>query len=402
MLSLSLSLPSLSVLGGGGDFVAGRDIILMGDGQSNGTGRDPTFDAADVPLVGLRQYVGDLGPELLTEAMANCTTTTGWSTAGCSLSVATGKLVATVTSGSNPRFYVALSGLTAGAAYLVRARAFKPSGTTINLRVDGPQTQRGVNVEPTDYAFKFVPSGTTTTLYMISQTTSPPAGAEFGVEYISVRRLLEPGAGSYLDLPATRPLAFPEALAGFGSPTPIAGHPSIGSASPAYVVARDLLARGAKKVIVLPGAVGSTRLVSGAADWGVSGALYQQSLARLGAAMAATPGAVPILLINQGESDATDSVAQADYKAALAAWIAGMRAVGGPTMRVVLGSMVPEWVAASGSKAAAIQAAQQEVSAETAFTYFVFGPAGKNRDTYIHYTRAGTLDLGAAMAAALR
>ena len=393
---------SFSVLSGAADFVTGRDVILVADGQSNGTGRDPTFDAADVPLVGLRQYVGDLGPELLTEAMANCTTTTGWSTAGCSLSVATGKLVATVTSGSNPRFYVALSGLTAGAAYLVRARAFKPSGTTINLRVDGPQTQRGVNVEPTDYAFKFVPSGTTTTLYMISQTTSPPAGAEFGVEYISVRRLLEPGVGSYLDLPATTPLAFPEALAGFGNPTPIAGHPSIGSTSPAYVVARDLLARGAKKVLVLPGAVGSTRLVSGAADWGLSGALYQQSIARLTEAMAQTPNAVPILLISQGESDATDLVSTADYKAALSAWIAGVREVGGPAMRVVIASMVPDWVTASGAKAVAIQTAQQEVAAETPHVHFVFGPEGQSRDGALHYNRAGLLTLGASMAAALR
>lgn len=402
MLSLSLSIPSLSVLGGGRDFVAGRDIILMGDGQSNGTGRDPTFDPADVPLAGIRQYIGDLGPELLPEAMANCETTTGWSTAGCSLSVATGRLVATVTSGSYPRFYVALSGLEAGADYIVRARTFKPSGPTINLRVDGPQTQRSVATDPTDYAFKFVPSGTTTTLYLISQTSSVTAGSEFGVEYISVRRLLDPGDGTYIEIPATTPLAYPEALAGFGSPTPIVYHPSIGSASPAYVVARELLARGAKKVLVLPGAVGSTRLVSGGADWGLSGALYLQSIARLTAALAQTPNAVPILLISQGESDATDLVSTADYKAALSAWIAGVREVGGPTMRVVIASMVPDWVTASGAKAVAIQTAQQEVAAETPHVHFVFGPEGQNLDGALHYNRAGLLTLGASMAAAVR
>lgn len=385
------------------DPVAGRLIALISDGQSNGVGSGAAQDLSlDLATPGVRQYIGDLGAELLPSDVAWARSTSGWTASGCTVSVATGRLVATVTSGSNPYLSRSATGLTAGHRYLVRARCWKASaGASMTLRCDSPQTQRYMpSADPTEVAFAFTPSGTSTTFYLLSATATLPAGATFGAEYLSVREILDPGDGDLVDIPDTIPVAHPEMLAGYGNPTPINAYSAIGSASCSHEVSAALMARGARGVIILPGAVGGSSLVSASAEWGTSGTYYLASVARVTRLRALFPDILPIALFSIGESDTVSNTPKADFKTALISWVAGMRAAAGAEMPVILGSMTPEFTAYGTTVAAGIEAAKREVAQEMRRVAYVLGPSGMSIDTNgLHYSNAGQRVLGQSMAA---
>jgi len=158
----------------------------------------------------------------------------------------------------------------------------------------------------------------------------------------------------------------------------------------AVTFARDYYVPNVGRPVLLVGAAAGG---TGFADhrWRVGDDLYLNAVARTNAAMASRVGNVfKGVLWHQGEEEALAGWTKAQHIAALDAMIAGFRAAitGASNARVVVGGMVPEWVAASATRQP-VQDALSETPGRVANTGYadptgLAGIAGNE----IHYSAA--------------
>lgn len=185
-------------------------------------------------------------------------------------------------------------------------------------------------------------------------------------------------------------------------------HLSSGGVGPGMAFARAWLSKlgTGRKLLLVPCAQGTTRLVNSPAVWAAGnpgGSLYENAIARTNAAIASVPGSAVIgCLWSQGESDSGAGLPA--YQAALEAVVDGFRArvTGAANMPFIIGGMVPEWIAESTVARPAIRDAQIAVASSRARVAYFAGPTGAHEpgDT-LHYTPAGNRTRGASFASAL-
>jgi hypothetical protein len=173
---------------------------------------------------------------------------------------------------------------------------------------------------------------------------------------------------------------------------------------------RQLLADNpGAKVVAVPCAQGSTPLVGGGTSWqaGNPGATLFENMISQGtlcyaAIQAMWPGAVieTVLSMVQGEQDAGNGVSYSTYLSAITSFVSFSRSrfatagiAGASTMKVVLGSMIPQlWKIGSpnyNAAYAAINAAHVAASLTISGVYYADGPSGSTDG--LHYSPASVV-----------
>lgn len=193
---------------------------------------------------------------------------------------------------------------------------------------------------------------------------------------------------------------------------------------PGEYLARQILADNpGADVVLVPCAKGSTTLVAAEQQWradptpGAGGYLFENMVAQANRAYSAVQAAYPgrpirvALFWSQGEFDANAGISRAAYAAALTDLVARARAriTGAASAPFVIGSMLPQtWTIGAvtyGAQAAAINAAQVDVSVSVAGVMYAMGPViaytGVENDN-LHYGPAAKVrQYGLAMGTTL-
>lgn len=177
--------------------------------------------------------------------------------------------------------------------------------------------------------------------------------------------------------------------------------------SPALYVAQALCGTYSK-VIIVPSATGGTQLTgSGStAYWTKPNEGYSDTVTALNAIKALYPTADVYYQWGQGESDSLNMVSNATYKSAFISMLSNLRAdvTGAATAPILIGSMVPSWIAgagsASGATAVAIDQAHREIPLAVDNAMYAVGPTGTPVDP-IHYDQAMARTLGQRLAVIL-
>lgn len=189
--------------------------------------------------------------------------------------------------------------------------------------------------------------------------------------------------------------------------------PNVPVVGPGMQFARQYVATvpSSRKVLLVPAAYGGTAFGSGTPRWDArsswpnnSANLYELAITQtLAALTAAGPSArLRAILWVQGESDALAGMTATDYRTHLEYLIDGLRArLSAPNVPFVIGAMVPEFISANGSAAAAIDGVHQATPTRKDYTAYAAGPSGMQRGDNLHYSPAGARELGARMATAL-
>lgn len=185
------------------------------------------------------------------------------------------------------------------------------------------------------------------------------------------------------------------------------------------VIAREILRRSddQTRVVILNAAAGGSGLVeeNNQGKWAVDYAgtkprLYQIAKNAIDATLFKLaekwPGVTirPWIVWHQGEADG--ATPQATYEAALDAVISGLRThLGSASIPVVIGGMVPEYVAGVGAGAQNIRAALAGAQARNSYVAYTDGVTNgggsETTDDRVHYARAGVERLGVNMHRAL-
>lgn len=185
------------------------------------------------------------------------------------------------------------------------------------------------------------------------------------------------------------------------------------------VIAREIIRRSddQTKVVILNAAAGGSGLVkeNNQGSWAVDYAgskprLYEIAKNAITATLAQLalkwPGVTvrPWIVWHQGEADG--ATAQATYEAALDALFSGLRThLGSPSVPIVIGGLVPEYVEAGGVGFANIRAALAGAQSRNSYVAYTDGvPNGggsQNTADQVHYARAGVERLGLNMYKAL-
>lgn len=166
----------------------------------------------------------------------------------------------------------------------------------------------------------------------------------------------------------------------------------------AMTFAKQYIASTDRDVLLVPAAVGATRLYGG--PWSVGGDLYNNLIARTNAAIAYGGGnnQLKCIIWIQGEADVQSSVSQTQYANAFDPMLDGFRSsiTGGTNCPMVVVSMVPEWMAANSTYSAPIYAAHVDTPNRKYYTAFVDGPTGAavGGGANIHYSGAGQRAIG--------
>lgn len=223
-----------------------------------------------------------------------------------------------------------------------------------------------------------------------------------------------PASGTYRTIiTAVEPLAHPD-----GSMT--------GKCGLGYALARSYLAANpGRSVLLVPAAVGSTSLTSGTPGWQASAGapnpattypgasasqLYNFAIDQANRALAAANAAQPTWTNRivgtvwvQGENDAAASVSKATYAAGLDALIDGFRTymTSATSSWFVVGSMLPEFIAAAHATKDPVDLAHRETPSRKAYTAFARMDGGYNSGDATHYNRAGYLALASSVLAAI-
>jgi hypothetical protein len=165
-------------------------------------------------------------------------------------------------------------------------------------------------------------------------------------------------------------------------------------------MAKTLVARRADSVLIIPGAVGGAGLVDG--PWQPSsGYLFAAAAAKISEAAKALPDAIPVIAWIGGEADATAKIGARRYLIEFDAMIRGFDAAAGRPCLWVIGSMVPEYIAAS-PYAEAIDTVQRGLSVTHPRVRYAAGPSGSHKPGELfHYSADGLRTLGASMGAAV-
>ena len=373
--------------------VAGQDIVLLAAGQSNeiGWGTGPTNGISytlDLQDTRLQEYI-KLGPELIANNDFTDAGMPGWTfTSGASGAVVNGQMKVTkVGAGSNIANYT-ISGLTAGHTYEIWMKVSTSGivGTTqFSITTTGVEgSVRSLAGGCTDRYLKkrITAAGATQLLQLLWSTATEANGSYFTIDDIHCAEW--DTAGGIDTRIAIEPLYWPNYadLGAYGT-------------SPAFHMATELLRQGANSVKIIPTAWGGTQLY-GSVWEAPAGARYTYALDKLTTAVAAYPASTVILSWIQGEADGIAGVSGANYKQAFKDMVAGFRAVA-PTMKVVMGSMVPEYIDANAG-VGVIDTAHKALPAEmtaTQFASMIYGyqiggdPA--------HYTAPGDRIIGKRM-----
>lgn len=146
-------------------------------------------------------------------------------------------------------------------------------------------------------------------------------------------------------------------------------------------------------LVLIPAAVGGTALVG--SRWAYpSGDLCQQAISAAQQFLNEVPGSrIGYIVIVQGEADVSAAVSSAAYRAAFDGLLSGIRSIPGISDAVVVvGSMVPEWVAANSAAASAIAAVHEEAPLRMPRCIYVAGATGAANG--VHYTAAGYRENG--------
>lgn len=204
--------------------------------------------------------------------------------------------------------------------------------------------------------------------------------------------------------------------------TPLRHHDGGDQLGPGEYVARRLLADNPDaRILLVPTARGSTRLVAEPAEWasaaapGAGGFLFENMVEQANRAHAAAEASWPGSPIRvrlfwvQGEFDATGGVTRAAYLAALTDLIARFRSrvKGAAAAPVVIGSMVPDlWRPDSATRIAGyveINAAHVAASLLIPGVFYAKGPDDPgNLNDNLHYQPAAAVrEQGGRLAAAL-
>lgn len=166
-----------------------------------------------------------------------------------------------------------------------------------------------------------------------------------------------------------------------------------------------------RKVLLVPVARGGMHLVASPAEWGPGnpgGEFYENAIAQCNAAIAFARTMYPNsrfvgTIWLQGESDALYAN-QAQYVTPFKALIAGFRSriTEAANSFFIVGGLLPESIATSGSGFAAIAAAHQQTVAETPKCAYVPGVAGHNwNGDGLHYDDVAARIMGCGMASAV-
>ncbi len=105
-----------------------------------------------------------------------------------------------------------------------------------------------------------------------------------------------------------------------------------------------------RDIILIPRGKDESRLIQGFWQWGEPGGEgYEDAIAQANIAIVQTGGALRGILWHQGEADTLRTPTEHDYRAALAALIAGWRAriIGAETTPVLCAAFSPDWSAAT-------------------------------------------------------
>lgn len=177
--------------------------------------------------------------------------------------------------------------------------------------------------------------------------------------------------------------------------------------SPGVQFAREWATWHRKRVILINAAWGGTGLISGGARWQSTGDLYKAAVQAARDAIEATGGRLAAIFWAQGEQDSVSGVSDSatdGYSAVAAQTLGKMRGdIGNPDAWVAVGSMVPDWVALGQGTAATIQGALASLPGKITHCVHAYGPYGTGGETDgIHYTNAGTRNLGRLAFAAYR
>lgn len=370
--------------------VNGLDFIHLAAGQSNevgwGTGQTNGISYALDPQDSKNQELTlGFGPNFVLNGDFGDGTTTGWAfTSGASGAVVNGQMVVTkIGAGFNTATYT-IAGLTIGVTYEIWVKA---SSTAAAAQFQITTSGAGASVRSVagPFANRYLKKRITATaashnLVFLFSLDTEANGATYTVDDVNYRAVESPGLYNRI---AIEPMEWPDwvNVASYGT-------------SPAFHFAKELIRQGAASVKTIAAAVGGTRLYTG--GWQVGGTQYLYALAQLTAAVAAYPSAQVILSWIQGEADGSGGTTAAQYKQAFKDMVAGFRAVA-PNLKVVIGSMVPEYIAAN-APVGVIDTAQKELPAEMSRVQFTSMISGYQIPTDLpHYTAPGDRLIGKRM-----
>lgn len=310
-----------------------------------------------------------------------------WLGLNTTLAASGGVLTGTTTAASFCNVRLPLSGLETGAEYLVGARIRGTVPKPLNLRVDGPQTQQSANMaaDPFRISYRWAPAAATSTLYVIS-VAAQAVGDTMAIEEPFIRKVGAWGSAAPSLVPLCDPMQWPDP-----------SQKTSQGVCPATETARQLLARGADRVIVLPLAVGGTRLVTG--PWSVGGERQVYAADKIARSVTAFPNARHVLLWSQGEQDALNGYSGADYAAALTATLESFRDIVGGA-QIVIAGMMPEFIA-NNAGAPAIAQAHQAVAGSIGNANYIASAGGYAQADNVHWTAPGNIIRGADWAAAI-
>lgn len=166
-----------------------------------------------------------------------------------------------------------------------------------------------------------------------------------------------------------------------------------------------------RRLLLVPAAYNGTAFGSGSPRWDPTTSwpadtanLYNLAILQAQAALAAAPEISRIIgaLWIQGESDVLAGMSANTYRTYLEQLIDGLRSrLSAPDLPFVIGSMTPEFIAAQGSAAAAIDGVHKETPSRKPYTAYVAGPSGMGRGDNVHYSPAGQREMGRLLAHAL-
>jgi hypothetical protein len=268
------------------------------------------------------------------------------------------------------------------------------SGAVVAFNTSIGESHQGI-VDPNDVGFDII--------LLLGQSNMAGRGVIDANVDVSNSRVFQYGgdsttAATYQKIAlAQEPLSHAEAIGSAGT--------GVGPGLPfgrAYAAAQP----SNRMILLVPCAMGSTGLVGGAWAPNAGANLSTQSVSQAQGALAAAQAIYPSSRIvgglwAQGEADEGAGVSQATYASTLKSLFSYFRsALSAPSMWFVIHGMNPDYVTASGATWTAIQAALQQVAAQTDHCAYVDGPAGATYDNGVHYTSAGYRILGARSAAA--
>lgn len=369
--------------------VPALEYIIVQAGQSNAEGWTGSFDPAiDVQDPRIRVMQSGKGLNLNSNPTFR-TGTIGWSSPNGTISGGVqGYVDFTPSAATNPYLTRTITGLTVGTIYELEVDFAAITGAVqvlLNGATELVTSSKYVSTLGV-YRVRWTATATSHDIRILSNSSATPVGALlFRLKRVELRPVLTTGASYPQAEERTTLYETTSTLTPLGT-------------NPAMNMARRLLARGiASKVTIIPTAVGGTRLVGGLWDADTPGTLYTKTYSRLTAAMADNPNAIPVFTWLQGELDGDGGSDPRAYVEKFRTMIANLRGIAGcERMRVIVGGMVPEYVATQPAYQA-IQDAHQLLPLEIPGTHFTPSPSGYQRGAgqLNHFTPQGARVIGA-------